>query len=133
MSDTPRRESGLSAPRTRIFLPLTRVISKLLTWEVLMTGLPKSRRRSHIIVLACPRVGAMYITAEPSGQFRASMRRVTAESLDLPHRRPAATTLKRCLSAKTACCHLRSSKLRLVIFGLYIAYVVYDFLSLNHR
>ena len=123
--DTPRNESWLSAPRMRIFLPFTKLISRLLMCADLMTGFPKSINKSHIIVLACPRVGATYITLEPSGQFNPSINRVTADNLDFPQRRPAAITLNRVWSLNTVCCHLSSLKSRFInVLNCYIGDIV---------
>ena len=116
--DTPRKESWLSAPRMRILRPLTKVISKLLMWADLITGLPISINKSHIIVRACPSVGATYITLEPSGQFNPSISKVTADKRDLPHRLPAAITLKRVGSLNTSCCHLSKLKFNSLIYIL---------------
>ena len=63
------------------------------------------------MVLACPSVGATYITLEPSGQLSPSISRVTADSRDLPQRRPAAMTLKRVVSLNTCCCQFSRAKL----------------------
>jgi len=85
-----------------------------------MTSRPNSINTSQMICLACPLVGATYKTALPVGQRNPSISKVTAESLDFPHRRPAAMTLNLVLSANTSCCHGKSEKLRSDIFGLYV-------------
>ena len=87
-------------------------MSKLLTWLPAITSRPKSSNKSQIIWRDCPIVGLTYKTAEPGGQRSASMMSVVAANLDLPQRRPAATTLNRVLSSNTVCCHGSSWKLR---------------------
>ena len=69
-----------------------------------------------MICLDCPRVGDTYNTADPSGASNAFIMSIIVASLLLPHRRPAAITLKRVLSLKTSCCHFSNSKLRFIDF-----------------
>ena len=68
-----------------------------------------------MICLDCPRVGDTYNTADPSGASNAFIMSIIVARRLLPHRRPAAITLKRVLSLKTSCCQFSNWKLRLVI------------------
>ena len=76
-----------------------------------------------MICLDCPRVGDTYNTALPSGASNAFIMSIMVASLLLPHRRPAAITLKRVLSLKTSVCQRNNLKSSVVIFFLYSAHV----------
>lgn len=107
--------------------PFIITMSWLLMWLDWMTSRPNSSNTCQIICLACPLVGATYRTALPAGQRNASINRVVAASLDLPHRLPAATTLNLVESLKTICCHGRREKLSSAILGFYVLDVFFFF------
>ena len=76
-----------------------------------------------MICLDCPRVGDTYNTALPSGASNAFIMSIIVARRLLPHRRPAAITLKRVLSLKTSVCQRNNLKSSVVIFFLYSAHV----------
>ena len=86
-----------------------------LTWALLITSLPCSRRASHAICRVCACVGPTYNTADPEGASKPAAKIFLIARLDLPHRRPATITLNLAGSCHTSICQGRSSHERLAI------------------